>query len=165
MLVIRRISIISFLRRLAILRKVIRIPVHYWPQFWLCHCFILYEYIIYYVNSIRELRYSLGTRDHMLRSKLYTKEQPGILDCKGAQGLRCVNCCDGYLQRVSLVKCSSRSNNNKTGNNYCKDSPAIHIQLLVDILGSLNTFVSYRRLDKKLHIGTDSSPYKSNGCE
>src|SRR2546423_14204612 len=74
MLVIRRISIISFLCRLAILRKVIRIPVHYWPQFWLCHCFILYEYIIYYVNSIRELRYSLGTRDHMLRSKLYTKD-------------------------------------------------------------------------------------------
>src|SRR6059058_6086106 len=74
MLVIRRVSIISFLWRFAIFRKVIRIPVHHCPQFWLCSCFILYEPIIYYVNSIRELSYSLGTRAYTLRSKLYTKD-------------------------------------------------------------------------------------------
>src|SRR5207247_9687310 len=74
MLVIRRVSIISFLWRFTIFRKVIRIPVHYWPQFWLCSCFILYEHIIYYVNSLQQLRYSLGTHEYTPRSKLYTKD-------------------------------------------------------------------------------------------
>ena len=48
--------------------------MHHCPQFWLCSCIIVYKHIIHYVNSIQQLRYSLGTRAYTLRSKLYTKD-------------------------------------------------------------------------------------------